>query len=185
MYHKSKISTRLRDRKLKFRKGKIIIHFDFIQDVILVLANILKRTLKYIKIASTKKNFFAIVVILGGTIGMYFGFDWTIESGFFCFFAIISYVVKWDARISIAAALACLISIMFLTIYGEYEIIDKDLTEKIAVWAYFFLVIGVFGQIIEFLWEKQPKSIPQQSYKFLYHNIYREDEVESRRRKLR
>ena len=154
MHNKSNISTRRRGRELKFRKGKIIIHFDFIQDVIFRLVNILKKTLKYIKIASTKKNIFAIVVILGGTIGVHFIFGWTIESGFFIFFAIISYVMKWDARISIAAALICLVSIMFLTIYGEYEIIDKNLTEKIAVWAYFFLVIGVFGQMIEFLWEK-------------------------------
>ena len=82
---------------------------------------------------------------------------WSVEGSIFVAFAVTLYLMRWDARIAIVGALICLVSIMIMTFLYNYEFIERDWSEKVAVWAYYFLVIGVVGQIIEF-WVENKKE---------------------------
>lgn len=96
------------------------------------------------------------IILLGGSYYAlhhltHFAFDdkalWLFALGLFYWNA--------DARLPIRIALGCIILIPFLLwsshswfIYGE------DWAEKIAVWTYFLLVIGVTKQILDLIREK-------------------------------
>ena len=62
-------------------------------------------------------------------------------------------VVYWrlDARLPIGAALACLVTIpVLLLLYNQNILFTGDAwAERVAVWAYFFLVIGVAKQLFD------------------------------------
>ena len=70
---------------------------------------------------------------------------------FLCFIAATIY---WhlDSRVSISLALLCLIAIpILLTLYNKNVLLLGDAwAETVAVWAYYFLVIGVVRQIFEY-----------------------------------
>lgn len=61
-------------------------------------------------------------------------------------------IVEWDSRISIAIALLFLISCPVLLILKE-----EALAERMAIFAYAFLVCGVIAQIKECFKEKKEK----------------------------
>lgn len=81
------------------------------------------------------------------------------------FWLFILAIVYWnlDSRISIGLALACLITIPFLLILFNKNILlaGEDWAEQVAVWAYYFLVIGVVKQIVEYAMENREEKTQQ------------------------
>ncbi|PID52291.1 MAG: hypothetical protein CR972_02340 [Candidatus Moraniibacteriota bacterium] len=80
----------------------------------------------------------------------------SIDIFFWTFFLSLFY---WhiDSRVSIGGALACLLAIPVLLIAeNNFGYINGGVwAEEVAVWAYFFLVIGVVKQIYEYIWESK------------------------------
>lgn len=97
-------------------------------------------------------NRYSLLGLLGAcaiAIGILFLTDWDKESVFFWIFAWWIFWWNRDARISIGFALLGLILIPILL---EFERRDRSLfaegeAETVAVWVYFFLVIGVAKQL--------------------------------------
>jgi len=102
-----------------------------------------------------------LLVILG--VAMHFGLHWHAEGIFFWLFFASLFYWKIDSRVSIGLALAGLVLIMILLALSDAGIAPSwrwgdnittmhldALAEKVAVWVYFFLVIGVVKQIWEY-----------------------------------
>ena len=70
------------------------------------------------------------------------------------FIGFILAIIYWgmDSRVSIALALACLVIMPILLILFNKDILvnGEIWAEQAAVWAYYFLVIGVVRQIFEY-----------------------------------
>lgn len=77
---------------------------------------------------------------------------WQTDSSLFMIFWIALFFWNLDSRISIAGALVCLAACPILLILFEKNILlfGEEYAEQSAVWAYYFLVIGVTKQIWEF-----------------------------------
>jgi hypothetical protein len=84
----------------------------------------------------------------------------SLTAAFFWSFFLAFLIMRLDSRVPIAFALACLIVCPFLLIF-HYQLY----AEQFAIWAYYFLVIGVILQIVEFVHESEkveekPKEMP-------------------------
>lgn len=95
------------------------------------------------------KEYFIIfsgVVALADTVFIVlFILGWGMQAAFFWAFTVALFWWRLDSRISIGFALVGLITIPILLTF-EYE----QWAEQVAVWVYFFLVIGVVKQIWEY-----------------------------------
>ena len=135
----------------------------------------------------------AIGIILLGMLGvaMHFGLHWHAEGIFFWLFFVSLFYWKIDSRVSIGLALAGLVLIMILLALSDAGIAPSwrwgdnittmhldALAEKVAVWVYFFLVIGVVKQI----WEFKVESKNVKSEKVESRNV-ESKKVESRKLK--
>lgn len=138
--------------KLKIRDNIVIIHIDFLQQIV-----------RYIRQILTSANTLVMIMIGILTWLSVSYLHWTWESGFL-FFAIVMYVRRWDARIAIGGALVGLVSIMIMTLLYDYGLVEEVWSEKVAVWVYYLLVIGVVGQIIEYFLEKRLKNKSVDNY---------------------
>jgi hypothetical protein len=87
--------------------------------------------------------------------------QWQFDSSLFFVFLLAIFIWNLDSRISIALALICLIIVPFLLALDEKLIVSelKDWAEQFAVWAYYFLVIGVFKQVFDFRKESKVENI--------------------------
>lgn len=69
------------------------------------------------------------------------------------FFGFIIAMIYWslDSRVSIALALVCLVLTPFCLFLFEKNMLfqGEGWAEKLAVWAFYFLVIGVIKQMVE------------------------------------
>lgn len=83
--------------------------------------------------------------------------NWQLDSSLFFIFLLAVFFWNLDSRIPIGLALICLIIVPFLLAIDEKLIVSelKGWAEQFAVWAYYFLVIGVIKQIWEFKNEKE------------------------------
>ena len=131
----------------------------------------LKRKMRKI----TKRDMLGVALLVILALGMRLGLNWGYEGVFFWLFFISLFYWRIDSRVSIGFALVGLISIMLMLAlkqyvgmmhydYNELTSIwwgsNKDAlilishfdkyAEKVAVWVYFFLVIGVVKQIWEY-----------------------------------
>lgn len=77
------------------------------------------------------------------------------ESIFFLLAFVAFLLYQWDSRVLAAGALLSLAACPFLLIAGE-----DSLAEQMAVWAYYFLVMTVVLQIVEF--KRGERSEPQE-----------------------
>ena len=66
-------------------------------------------------------------------------------------------IMHLDSRVFIAAALMCLLACPFLLVF-KYQL----WAEQLAIWAYYFLALGVILQIIEFIREPEEEEKPQE-----------------------
>lgn len=80
----------------------------------------------------------------------------SIEGTVFWAFTVVLFYKKWDSRISIGLALACLVTLPVLLSLFNYRIllVGDIWAERVAVWAFYFLSIGVVKQI----WELKTES---------------------------
>lgn len=83
----------------------------------------------------------------------------SLESIFFLLFIIVLFIWKLDSRVSISFGLAALICCPILLILSNQQIMltGEYWAEKFAVWAYYFLCIGVVKQIIEYIQDNRKK----------------------------
>lgn len=98
---------------------------------------------------------------------MYFT-DLATSDIFFWIFMTAMFWYKIDSRVSIGAALFLLIVIMFFTFIDSLHITKyyiQGSLEKMAVWVYFFLVIGVIKQIWEYHEENKKKKKQNKKHK--------------------
>ncbi|MCK5416648.1 hypothetical protein KAI92_04440 [Candidatus Parcubacteria bacterium] len=86
-------------------------------------------------------------------------FDVSGEPLFFIGFIIAIIYWRMDSRVSIALALVCLVCIpILLTLFNKDILFKGEIwAEQVAVWAYYFLVIGVVRQIFEYKEEEKEK----------------------------
>lgn len=91
-----------------------------------------------------------LLIVIGYYLSLRFG-DATLETRIFLVLALATWFFRWDARVPIGGALFGLILIPLTMILGKYSIyIDGEgLSERIAVWVYYLLVIGVVRQMME------------------------------------
>jgi len=87
--------------------------------------------------------------------------DASSESLFFLAFTLGMFRWRIDARASIGLALACLIAIpISLALFqSHWWIMGEWWAERLAVWAYYFLAIGVAGQIAALT--RAPRTTPR------------------------
>jgi hypothetical protein len=78
------------------------------------------------------------------------------------FWPFIAAVIYWnlDARVSFGFALVTLVVIPVLLILFNKEILltGEYWAERVAVWTYYFLVIGMLKQIVEYVQERRKKK---------------------------
>ncbi len=68
----------------------------------------------------------------------------------FTLYFILSLIFKIDPRYPVMAAIGCLILAAMLLAFG-----NETLANKIAIYAYYFLVVGVLLNIVEYIKEKK------------------------------
>jgi hypothetical protein len=97
------------------------------------------------------RNLFGIGLLAAAVWLLHFGLHFSAEGVIFWLFALTLFYWKLDSRISIGLALAGLVLIPILLALGNKLILPsgEELAEKVAVWVYYFLVIGVAKQIWE------------------------------------
>jgi len=90
-----------------------------------------------------------ILIIISFILRLFF--DFKMESIIFWSFFISLFWWKLDSRISIGLALACLCTCpILLILFNKNILLLGDIwAEQMAVWTYYFLVIGVVKQIYE------------------------------------
>lgn len=132
---------------------------------------------KNMKFKVTRRDIVGIGLLVALTIGMYFGMSWGYQGIFFWLFFVSLFYWRVDSRVSIGFALGGLVFIMLLlalsgvglapTVEWGGNIITMHLdafAEKVAVWVYFFLVIGVVKQMYEYKFEKDDEYENGKSY---------------------
>jgi hypothetical protein len=88
---------------------------------------------------------------IGVAVGWYFGLETAVFVGLFSFWALAGY----SGRAFFGAAIALLIAIMAVSVYDtEYEVGDTNVVEKLAVWVFYFIAIGVLKLFIETIVER-------------------------------
>jgi hypothetical protein len=122
-----------------------------IKDYIITPIDLYRGMLYLIKIAK-KKDWIIFIILSSAFLFTKNYLGWESDSSLFFIFLMAIFLWDLDSRISIALALACLIIVPFLLAIDEKLIISelKDWAEQFAVWAYYFLVIGVLKQIWDF-----------------------------------
>ncbi len=102
-------------------------------------------------------------IVIGLVLGL---FIFTSLTSIDIFFWVFSFSLFWwniDGRVSIAFALAFLITIPILLALHQYADMSgtEAWAEVVAVWVYFFLAIGVMKQVWEMAWEKKDKVVEE------------------------
>jgi hypothetical protein len=74
------------------------------------------------------------------------------EAIFFTIFILAIWRWNIDSRLAIGLALVCLVIVpILMMLYNNLYLVEGDIwAERVAVWAYYFLVIGVVKQIFEY-----------------------------------
>lgn len=92
----------------------------------------------------------SLIVIIAGS--KLFGF----EGGVFLTFAFILFYWHIDSRTAIKYSLICMVAIPILLIISKNSFtVTEDWAETVAVWAFYFLSIGVIKQIWEYKLESK------------------------------
>ena len=98
------------------------------------------------------RDWFGVVLLVALALLLRLVFHISVEGiAFWLFFAVLLYW-RLDSRISIGCALAGLVVIpVLLTLYNSKVLAAGDYwAERVAVWVYYFLCIGVIKQMIEY-----------------------------------
>ena len=101
----------------------------------------------------TIKTLIKLAVVCIGSISLLLIFKWQIESIVFLAFFATLFLWNLDSRISIGLGIACLVGIPVLTLLFRWSIYfgGDYWSQRVAVWAYYFLAIGVIKQVVDFI----------------------------------
>ena len=148
-----------------------------IKDYILTPIDIYRGVLHLIKNAGLK-DIIGLAVLAGLFVFFRNYLEWQTDSSLFMIFWIALFFWNLDSRISIAGALVCLISCPILLILFEKDILllGEEYAEQSAVWAYYFLVIGVTKQIWEFRKESAEEKEEPETEEKAIRNVRLEPE---------
>ncbi len=81
------------------------------------------------------------------------------EGGVFLTFIFLLFYWRIDSRFSIKCAIVCLVAVpIFLIISKHSFTVNENWAERVAVWAFYFLSIGVIKQIWEYMRESKAKT---------------------------
>ena len=102
---------------------------------------------------TTYRNIIGGIIVCGVMVGLFVFTSLTSIDIFFWIFFVAMLLWRFDSRIAIGGALMCLIAIPILLVaHRNFGYVEGEVwSEKVAVWAYYFLVIGVVGQIVEYI----------------------------------
>ncbi|MBU3978222.1 hypothetical protein KJ980_02025 [Patescibacteria group bacterium] len=129
-------------------------------DYILTPKDLLSGFLRLVKKATLKENAGMIALLVSFFLLTHFYLQWQIDSCLFLIFFFALILWDLDSRISFAFALVCLIFCPFLLAFeNNFIYLDlKNWAEQFAVWAYYFLVIGVVKSLIEYKQENKEQN---------------------------
>ena len=121
------------------------------KDYILTPVDLYRGILHLVK-KTGPKDIIGLAVLAGLFIFFRNYLEWQTDSSLFMLFWIALFYWKLDSRISIVGALISLVFCpIFLILENNYGFLMGEIwAEQSAVWAYYFLVIGVTKQIWEF-----------------------------------
>lgn len=93
-----------------------------------------------------------VFILLKGIVG------WQTDSSLLVIFVAALFYWDMDFRVSIAFGLVSLISYPFLLFLIDKEVVflNNNWENRIAVWVYFFLIVGVIKQIREYVKKEEP-----------------------------
>lgn len=127
-------------------------------------------------LGKTVWNIMGATLFIAASWGLHTVLALDFESIFFWLFAFSIVWWRLDSRIPIGLALGCLLAIPIFLELSRRDIVlqGDDWAETTAVWAYFFLVIGVVGQIFEFRTREKAPQTPAslrnvRTYDFTHH----------------
>ncbi len=96
------------------------------------------------------RDWVGVVIVIALASGLYFGLHFSFENIFFWVFCFVLVYWDLDSRISIGLALVALVAVAILNAMGNSGVsFVSGWDERVAVWVYYFLVIGVVKQIVE------------------------------------
>jgi hypothetical protein len=115
----------------------------------------------------TRRDATRILIVIVACAAMQFLGHSDPESIIFALILLSTYLWRWDARLPLGAGIACLIGIFFLQLGYQTLIVPQgnDWSERVAVWAFYFLAIGVLKQTVDLIIEshRQPKGLANSS----------------------
>lgn len=121
----------------------------------------------------TRRDYWGMIIagLLMGGLRSWTTLSW--EGVIFWLFTLIMFYWRLDSRISIGLGLVCLITIALLTSFASAKVlpIGEEWAERVAVWAYYFLVIGVAKQIVEYAQECRRPLVTGPGSRTGSHNI--------------
>ncbi|HWQ59731.1 MAG TPA: hypothetical protein VN420_01125 [Candidatus Fimivivens sp.] len=111
---------------------------------------------------STARDVVGVIVTIVLMVVLFRNLAYFSEGVFFWPFFFVMLYWDLDSRISIGAALAGLVAIMIVSIFANADVaFVKSWPEAIAVWVYFFLVIGVVKQIWDMRKPENRAEVPE------------------------
>lgn len=140
-------------RKVLTQAPRGILQRSLIGRYLFLPTDLLVLAWRFAKFAWKSRMRVAIVATVA-TVG-HFLFGAGVEGMLFLAFFTTVFAWNLDGRVSIGAGLACLVLIMLLQalIQSGVLLLFDESTETVAVWAYYFLVIGVLKQMVDFVQE--------------------------------
>lgn len=108
------------------------------------------------------RNWWRVAIVATVAIVGWYGLGAGLEGMVFLGFLAAMFAWNLDGRVSIGAGLACLVLIVVMQalIQSGVLLLFETSTETVAVWAYYFLCIGVAKQLVDLVREGRSKNRP-------------------------
>lgn len=110
-----------------------------------------------------RQTLLKLLLIVAIELGLVFWMGYGVQGIFFWGFFLASFLFGWDGRVAIGFALVGLVLIPILLAPKQYAgwILADLWAEEVAVWVYFFLVIGVVRQAWELSRQSEEPRPPE------------------------
>lgn len=101
------------------------------------------------------------VLMVAWIVVMFFVLHWPLEAIFFVSFFVALVYWNIEGRVSIGIGLICLVLIVIMQLLVDVlvSLPLQQLSENLAVWAFYFLALGVLKQIYELILEQWSKKL--------------------------
>lgn len=100
---------------------------------------------------ASMRDYIGVALVIGAGIGLRVLFEFSYEAIFFWLFAASLFYWKLDSRIAISGTLICLVLIPLMLVLFNTGILSagEEWAEQAAIWAFYFLIIGVSKLFVE------------------------------------